>query len=280
MKPWLRWTLIAVFILIFLFCAILLIDYFGKSGKEQAEFSELSNLVQQATPTEPAPVPTGPADPDTTVPPTDPPSPWVEVTDPKTGETVQVLPEYAPIYELNSDVVGWMRIEGTKVDYPVMQTPDRKDYYLKRNFSKQYSGHGCLYAREECDLTRPSDNITIYGHHMKDGSMFAVLSKYRNGGLDFYDEHRYITFDTLTEHHTYEIFAVFATTATIGEGFAYHDYIDCTEDEFNEFVRLCKKLSFYDTGVTASYGDKLITLSTCEYTRVNGRLVVVAKRIS
>jgi len=189
-----------------------------------------------------------------------------------------ILLEYAPAYAINPDLAGWLSIPGTEIDYPVMHTPDRKDHYLYRNFAGESSDWGCLYAREECDLNGPSDNVTIYGHHMKDGSMFAGLDAYLS--REFWEQHRYIRFDTLTEHNTYAIFAVFTTTASLGEGFAYHDFIDA-EDEtaFDAFVAACLSLSRYDTDIVPQYGDKMICLSTCEYTQTNGRLVVAAVRI-
>ena len=189
-----------------------------------------------------------------------------------------ILLEYAPLYERNPDVAGWLTIEGTKINYPVMHTPGRTDYYLQRNFNGEYSGWGCIYAREECDLEMPSDNITIYGHNMKDGSMFAGLNAYTE--REFWQTHRYIRFDTLKEHHTYEIFAVFTTTATVGEGFDYHEFINAADEmEFDTFVAKCLSLSLYGTDVVPEYGDKIICLSTCEYTQTNGRLVVAAVRI-
>ena len=188
-----------------------------------------------------------------------------------------MLPEYAALYEENTDLVGWMTIEGTPIDYPVMQTPDRVDYYLHRNFKKESNSHGCLYVRETCDVFEPSDNVTIYGHHMKDGSMFASLKKFRK--QEFWEEYHTIDFDTLYERHSYTIFAVFTTTASVGEGFTYHRFeYAADEAEFDQFVSTCKALSLYDTGITPRYGDKLICLSTCEYSQENGRLVVVAVR--
>ena len=177
------------------------------------------------------------------------------------------------------EIWGWLRIEGTRLNYPVMQTPNEPNYYLYRDFYKNSNKNGCLYAREDCDINGPSDNITIYGHHSKaTGVMFNTLNGYTQ--KSFWEAHPYIQFDTLTEHHTYEIVAVFKTSANLGEGFAYHEFVNAaSEEEFNKFVKTCKELSFYDTGVTAQYGDKLITLSTCEYTLNNGRLAVVAKRI-
>lgn len=287
MKPWIRWLLVGVFAIIFCVCAWMLADYFLQSQNAQGQLNELSQIKQQSTlpPTQPtAPIapsatfdPAEPAAP--TEPPSEAPSPWVEVEDPKTGKTIQILREYADLYLMNTDMVGWMSIEGTKLDYPVMQRKNRTDYYLRKDFYGNYSGHGSLYAREACDVFAPSDNITIYGHNMKDGSMFAPLLKYRSQGQEFYEEHRYITFDTIYEHHTYEIFAAFTTTASVGKGFAYHEYADCTEEEFTYFVNKCKALSCIDSDVEVHYGDKLITLSTCEYTLNNGRFVVVAKRI-
>ena len=195
---------------------------------------------------------------------------------PVSGEP-SVLPEYAPFYERNADLIGWMYIDGTNIDYPVMQTPDRVDYYLKRNFEKEASDHGCLYVRETCDVWEPSDNVTVYGHHMKDGTMFYDLKKYLK--KEFWEENQTVNFDTLYEHHTYTIFSVFTTTATVGQGFKYHRFENAEDEaEFNEFVATCKKLSKYDTGITPIYGDKLICLSTCEYSQDNGRLVVVAVR--
>ena len=107
--------------------------------------------------------------------------------------------------------------------------------------------------------------------------MFAALHDYKK--KDFFKAHPYISFDTIYEHYDYQILSVFITTAD-AEGFAYHLYVDGDMDAFTEYVAKCKELSLYDTGVNASYGDKLITLSTCEHNIDDGRLVVVAKRIT
>ena len=244
-------------------------------GKEQKELNEsLSNIVANAQT----------AARETTAAQTNAPE---ETTAPEeTRETVVykdaegMLLGYKEIYEMNNDTVGWIRIPGTVLDYPVMQTPEKTDYYLYRNFNKDDSARGSIYAREVCDINEPSDNITIYGHNMRDGSMFACLHEYIN--KETWEENSLIFFDTLWEYHVYEIFAVFKTSANIGEGFSYHKFVDAEDEEdFDEFVKTCKDLAFYDTGITPEYGDKLITLSTCEYTLGdNGRLVVVAKRIT
>ena len=196
--------------------------------------------------------------------------------------------DYKTFYEKNpnEDFVGWLRIEGTVLDYPVMQTStDNANYYLYKDYNKNNSAQGTIYAREECDVYKPSDNVTLYGHTVKDGSMFYCLHNYTakatwdNNSLIFFD-----TFDPKTEkveYHTYKIFAVFKTSANLGEGFSYHKFENAKDQkEFDDFVSTCKKLAFYDTGVTPQYGDKLLCLSTCEYTLDNGRLVVAAVRIS
>ena len=195
------------------------------------------------------------------------------------AEAALAYEKYGALYEKNSDYVGWISIEGTNINYPVMQTPDRPNYYLKRDADGNPSDWGAIYIREECDVFKPSDNLTIYGHTMKDGSMFAPLHDYVNEFT--WQNNPLIFFDTLYEYRVYKIFAVFATSANIGEGFTYHNMIEAADKaDFENFIATCKRLSYYDTGITAAFGDKLITLSTCEYTHANGRLVIVAKRIA
>lgn len=192
-----------------------------------------------------------------------------------------MLLEYSKIYAENPDLVGWIRIDGTKLDNPVVQTPDNPNFYLDHDFSGQHSEWGAIYAREECDVFKHSDNITLYGHNMRDGSMFACLNDYTEKAV--WEQNPLIFFDTLYEYRVYKIFAVFKTTATLGKGFTYHNMIEAESKEaFDEFIHTCKALSFYDTGITPQYGDKVICLSTCEYTDIygNGRLVAAAVRIS
>lgn len=262
---------------VFLFSAWQIGAYFLESEKQESRYEELASIVEQIRQEMPDPTVSQEAEN-----PGDATAGESAGAAPSNPEELRneagILVEYAPLYAMNPDMAGWISIEGTQINYPVMHTPEVKDYYLYRNFDGEDSSRGCIYAREECDPVTPSDNITIYGHHMRDGSMFAGLDAYSEQA--FWQEHRYIRFDTLTEHHTYEIFAVFTTTASLGEGFAYHDFIDAADGtEFNAFVASCKELSLYDTGITPEYGDKLICLSTCEYSQVNGRLVVAARRI-
>lgn len=278
---WLTNILLIVFIVIFLVSGFLLVQYFWNSHKEQGKFDDLANLVEDI-PTEPVsaePPATGPTDPNAPTAPAKPAGPaLITVKNPETGEDVQILPQYAKAYERNPDMIGWMKMEGTKINYPVMYAPEKKDYYLHRNFDRESSAHGCFYVREACDPLRPSDNVTIYGHNMRDGSMMAALHKLES--RDFWEDHPILTFDTLEGHYEYEIFSVFVTSATENKGFPYHLFVDAmNEAQFDQYVQTCKDLALYDTGITPEYGDKLITLSTCDYTVENGRLVAVARRL-
>lgn len=184
--------------------------------------------------------------------------------------------KYVDVYNTNTDFIGWISIEGTKINYPVMQTPQNKDFYLKHAFDKSYSEYGVPYMQENCKLGL-SDNCVIYGHHMQDGSMFADLCNYESE--DFYKEHKTIHFDTLAGFGEYEIVCVFKTAAYSADGFKYYHFVDADATEFNSFLSACQSLALYDTGVSAEYGDKLLTLSTCEYSRTNGRMVIVAKLV-
>lgn len=273
------WYTCLLLLLIALFCGCgwYLADYYMGSRRQAQAFGDLAATVDNLRPPVRKPTQESPttAEEDADTPPVQPDTPPLyEDLCNEDG----ILLEYAALHEQNPDMAGWLSIPGTRINYPVMHTPDRTDYYLKRDFEGTFSNWGCLYAREECSITEPSDNVTIYGHNMKDGSMFAGLHAYTS--RDFWEEHRYICFDTLTAHHTYEIFAVFTTTASEGMGFAYHDLINAaTQEVFDTFVAKCLSLSLYGTELVPVYGDKIICLSTCEYSQTNGRLVVAAARI-
>lgn len=182
------------------------------------------------------------------------------------------------IVKINSDVVAWVKIDGTNIDYPIMQNGD---FYLHKNIYKNYSSHGTPYLAYYCDLKK-SDNLIIYGHHMNDNTMFSQLEKYKN--YDFFLNHQYIKLYTLengeTIENNYEIMIAFKTVAYSDKGFKYYSYIDFQNYmEYEEFVKGCRNTEFYYTGVVGTHKDKYITLSTCEYSQKNGRMVVVAKKI-
>ena len=276
LKKYLLPGLMIVFSLIFLISA----GYLAKMGiddyKQSKQNKYLASLVgQQQQQIQRPPVSSdGPSDTYE-----EPFSAFVEITHPVTGEPIKVLREYAPVYQLNSDMVGWISLPDTKLNYPVVQTPDDYNFYLKRDFYKNSSRHGTVYAHAWANLQTPSDNVTLYGHNMRDGSMFAALHKYES--KEFYDANPYIYFDTLYEHRTYQVLAVFEIDISKAD-FPYHNFVEGNAISFKDYVNTCRDLSIYDTGVNASYGDKLLTLSTCDNNTFTDdlRFVVVAKLVS
>ena len=251
-----KWYLagLAVCVLLLGVSLFQVISHYAGAQKAEEEFTELAQIVEQTEDT-PEEEPAG-----------------------EEQEVVSPLERYAELFAMNNDMAGWIRIEDTPINYPVMYTPDNPDYYLKHNFYKESSAYGVPYIAEHCDPMEPSDNVIIYGHHMNNGSMFAGLMNYED--RDFYERHKTVRFDTLTETAEYEVIAVFKTTVYDDTGFKFYLFSHAeTEKEFTDYVEQCRELALYDTGVTAEYGDKLLTLSTCEYSNTNGRLVVVAKKI-
>lgn len=182
------------------------------------------------------------------------------------------------LYEQNNDIVGWISIEGTVIDYPVMWTPEEGQFYLHKDFNKEYSSSGTLFVDAACTpIGNVSDNVIIYGHNMKAGTMFHSLLEYEDG--EYYEEHKYISYDTLDGNGTYEVIAAFRTS-TNHDSYDFYSFINAEdEEEFNEFVEEAKSRTPYTIATTAEYGDKLIMLSTCAYHTTNGRYVVIAKKI-
>lgn len=261
----------AAFAALFLFAGVTAYRQYADQKESSAAFNEVAELIRTAKTTLPDITQAeseSEADTETAV---------NGETDTEAALEQSAYETYKDVFAANSDFVGWISIDGTNINYPVMQTPGSPDFYLKRGFDKDYSDYGVPYVQENC-LIGQSDNCVIYGHHMKDGSIFADLCKYESES--FYREHPTIRFDTLAGFGEYEIVCVFKTVAYAEDGFKYYHFVDAENEEaFQAFIRSCQALALYDTGVSAEYGDKLITLSTCEYSRTNGRMVVVAKRV-
>ena len=178
----------------------------------------------------------------------------------------------------NGDTEGWIKIDNTKINYPVMQNGD---FYLHNNFYKKYSISGTPYLASYCNINS-SDNLIIYGHHMSSGSMFAGLDIYKT--YNGYKNHKYIKFFTLIDGKTienqYEVVGAYKVQPNIEvANILYGTTKFRNVEEFNKYKNVLKNKSLYDTGANLNYGDKFITLSTCEYSQKNGRLVVVGKLI-
>lgn len=195
------------------------------------------------------------------------------------AEEKKILDEYKNLLIKNKRLIGWVKIADTNIDYPVVQTVDN-EYYLDHNLNQEYDKNGSIFMDKDCDVIKPSTNYIIYGHHMKNGSMFGTLDKYQK--KEYWEKHPTILFDTIYEKGEYEVMYVFRSRVYSEEDvvFKYYQFIDAGSAlEFDSNMREMASVSLYDTGVTAEFGDQLLTLSTCDYQEKNGRFVVVAKKI-
>lgn len=201
---------------------------------------------------------------------------------PATGEdgTGTNSAKFAALRDQNPDFIGWLSIPDTNLDFPVMYAPNNKDFYLRHDFSREYSVYGVPYLDEKTTLgaNDQSENLVIYGHNMKTGTIFGCLTGYKKA--EYYTEHPTITFDTVYGDGTYEVFAAFSIDVVADQSFVYNEYVDLDEATYNAYVDEVIARSDVDTGIRPSYGDQLLTLSTCEYSSDNGRYVVVARRVN
>lgn len=199
-----------------------------------------------------------------------------KITETKTKRMLQL----EELQKENEEIIGWLEIEGTNINYPVLQASDN-DYYLTHNYKKEKASTGSIFLDKDFDLMNGSSNYLIYGHRNKSGLMFEDLMKYAKE--DFYKEHTKIKFTTNKYDSIYEILSVFYSRVYYKSEqnvFRYYYFVNANnEQEYNDFVNNAKKVSLYDTGVTAKYGEQLLTLSTCEYSQEDGRFAVVCKKI-
>ena len=198
-------------------------------------------------------------------------------TEPEAEEAKPVPPQvdFDSLKAINPDVIGWIQIEGTSISYPIMKGTDN-EYYLKHTFEGNYNAAGSIFIDYTNNSNFEDCNTIIYGHNMKNGSMFAALEKYMSE--EFYREHPEIFFDTLEETGKYQVAAVFKMPgAQITEAFA-GTLLAATEEDYNAFIAYAKEHSLYDTGVTPQWPEQLLTLGTCEYTYEDGRLFVVGRK--
>ena len=199
-----------------------------------------------------------------------------KITESKTERMIQL----EELQKENEEIIGWLEIEGTNINYPVLQTSDN-DYYLTHNYKKEKASTGSIFLDKDFDLINGSSNYLIYGHRNKSGLMFEDLIKYAEE--DFYKEHTKVKFTTNKDDSIYEVLSVFYSRVYYKSEknvFRYYYFVNANnEQEYNDFVNNAKKVSLYDTGVTAKYGDQLLTLSTCEYSQEDGRFAVVCKKI-
>ncbi len=235
-------VLVVILLAVFAFSTYKVVSYYLNQEKEQSYFDDLANEVGTS----------------------------YDNTAESSGE---ILPQYKSLYEKNSDLFGWLKIDGTVINYPVMHTPEDEEFYLHRAFDKSYSENGTLFLSGNCHEN--CANFIVYGHNMKSGNMFGTLTQYSR--KSYWEKHKTITFDTLYEKGEYEILAAFYSK--IGDEFQYYRYTDLTDEEFfNAYISQVEKVKLYDTGVEVQYGDDLLTLSTCSYHTTDGRFIVIARK--
>lgn len=247
MKRIIRKLLFILVSFVFVFSAYKVISYYYSSFKSENSFNKLEEQI---------------------------------ITESGSTRVMSFTEKYEKLLNKNSDMVAWIKIEDTKVNYPVMHTSNDEEYYLRRNFDKEYEFRGTPFLNKEANLKDRDDNIIIYGHNMDDNTMFGDLKKYFN--YDFYENHKIISFENKYGNEKYEIFAVFKTVDVLDHDLYidYYNFINANdENHFNKQINMYKNVSFYETDITPQYGDKLLTLSTCEYSNEHGRLVIVARRV-
>lgn len=194
-----------------------------------------------------------------------------------TADTPVVLPQYAELAQQNPEFYGWIKIDNTIVDYPVMYTPDDPKKYLRLNFDCEYSIAGTIFMDYRCSAE--SDNLILYGHNMENKTMFSSILKYKDE--TYWRAHPVIRFDTLYEQREYEVFAAFFDHIYNKNDtcFKYYNFIEAAdEDAFKKAVCNYQEKALYDTETSVQYGDQFLTLSTCADHTENGRFVVVARR--
>ncbi len=194
--------------------------------------------------------------------------------------------DWAALKEINDDIVGWIRLDNTVIDYPVLWEQDDNEnyqFYLNHNYKKDYSAYGSIFLDYRCTTGTDSKNVVLHGHHMNDGSMFGNLLKYgtTSGDLDFYKSAPVIYFDTPDGDGVYKIISVFKTNSLSSQGEFFNYMIGNfnSDSEFMNFVYNIKVRSLFNCPVTVNEDDTLLTLSTCSYEFSEFRTVVVARKV-
>ena len=229
--------------------------------QEQQRFEELKQIVEREREESSAPVQTKPTGDDTQPVYTEEENPAV----------------YSDIVRINDDFRGWLRIEDTIIDYPVVKSSeDDPEYYLHRDFDKNYSFSGTPFIGAGADEN--SDAFVVYAHNMNNGTMFGTLDNYADKG--WAEQHPYIEFDIPGENRVYRVFAAFQTTIGSEDEFAYYDKVGkLTDEDYKAFVKEIKDASVMETGDSPAEKTQIIMLSTCSYHADNGRFVVAAYRV-
>ncbi len=243
---------IVFFAALFLFSGFMLIREIRTQQKEAADFEELSILISP-----PAPEATRPQG----------QAPEQEATE------QAAVRNLAPLFARNKDCIGWVNIAGTQVNYPVMHTPTEPERYLRKNFDKKSSTAGVPFLDGKCTLS--CDNLILYGHNMRNGTMFADITKYED--KDYFDAHSVMELETAEGISQFSVFAVVRLKM---DDSWYLFHTAQTEEEYTAAVAEIKSRALYNTGITPAFGSRLITLSTCYGANKADRIVVIGAEIT
>ncbi len=270
----------AACLVVFCVSAYMVISQLAREKKDEAAFAALISQIRHEKPADSADTcADSSADTSATRPQTMPTETDAVLPSDEPPQPDHGFHRYDDLYAQNSDLFGWICIEGTKINYPVMHTPDDPEYYLHRAFDGKKSASGVPFLDGNC--YEDCGNYIVYGHHMKNGTMFAAITDYASE--EFWREHPIIYFDTVDEAGEYEVLAAFYAKAYRADDknvFRFYNYTDLTDEAvFDEYLNRVYDAALYDTGITAQYGDQILTLTTCSYHTADGRFVVVARKV-
>ena len=250
----LRPFLTAVCLAVFIITGYLTVTELVEQRQTEKDFHALAELVKTEN------VPAAPTGPQT-----------IDV--PKVPAPLPSTRDLTPLFEKNPDCVGWLYIEGTAVDYAVMHTPQEPQKYLRRNFDGAYSHAGIPFLDGRC--TPNDDHLIIYGHNMKNGTMFSDITRYQNEA--YCTEHPMIEFETAQGLKQYAVFAA----VSMDENDSWYQFLTAVdENEYDVKVAEAKSRSLYAIDLTPSYGQQLLTLSTCHGETESDRLVIIAAEVA
>ena len=236
-----RIILIVVLIIVFVSSSVLLGFVIYDAQRSQKQFDYLSGLIELP--------PADSTDSTQSTPTTNQPGAITNPNNPNTSNTPAITRNIKKLKEMNSDCIGWIYIEDTSVNYPVMYTPKEAEKYLRKNFYGKYSTGGVPFIDIRCPLN--SKNLIIYGHNMKNGTMFGGLKNYINE--DYRKAHKYLEFET-------------------ADGCWYYEVVDVKVTNVKD--------AWYDYNIlNTTEGDTYLTLSTCHGSDKSGRLLVIFKKI-
>jgi sortase B len=256
----LRKLLIVILLGVFIYSSYEVISYLYDTYKSKVTYDEIRRQFEEQLEQE--------EDDFIAVPPLDP----TETMPAEPTEPV-VMSRYKPLLEINQDVVGWVSVPDTVINYPVVQAEDN-DYYLRRDIHGERATAGTIFMDYRSDARANGRNTILYGHHMRNGTMFKDLVKYKNE--EFFQNNPIVRFDTLYEEIEWEVFSAYVTHA----GFPYIQTVFASDEEYLEFLSKIKSQSIFHKDMELTSEDRILTLSTCTYEYDDARFVVHARRIT